>query len=251
MTRTTVVAALGAIALGAGFAEAQEPPALQAPLEAPAEPTSGSPPDPPPAERPRPAEPPSRPLLVIPGVTAPPSRRTAQKPTAEAPTAPPALDAPVAEPDVHLRLESIPDGPNPPDAPRPRSAKVGPGREPASAPKGAEDDRGQGPVKPGQHRQPSTFGRLLGPAATPADGKDALSIESSGDPAVEAAVKRRVEKQIREALGDRVKDVDVRVSGRSVSIHARATRVWYRWSARRAIEALSMPPGYRGKAVVD
>lgn len=241
MTRTTVVAALGAIALGAGFVDAQEPPALEAPLEAAVDSPSGSPPDPPPAERPRPVEPPSsRPLLVIPGVTAPPSRRTAQKPAAEPA---PSLDAPIVPPDVQLRLESIPGDeptaarpsrPRPSDGPSSRSTS-------AAAAKAGETHAARGP---------STFGRLLGPA-TGSGARDDLSIESSGDPAVEAAVKRRVEKQIADALGGRVTDVKVRVSGRSVAIHARATRLWYRWSARRTLDALPMPPGYRGRAVVE
>jgi hypothetical protein len=64
-------------------------------------------------------------------------------------------------------------------------------------------------------------------------------------------VKRRVEKQVAEALGNRVSGVKVRVSGRSVTIHAHATRLWYRWWARRTLESLSMPAGYRGKVVLD
>ena len=241
MTRTNVGAALGAIVLGAGFVDTQEPPALEPPLEAAVDSPSGSPPDPPPAERPRPVEPPSsRPLLVIPGVTAPPSRRMAQKPAAEPA---PALDAPIVEPDVHLRLESIP-GDDPaatrPSRPRP-SGEPGPRSTPTDAAQAGETPAARGP---------SAIGRLLGPATGSGD-RDDLSIESSGDPAVEAAVKRRVEKQIADALGGRVADVKVRVSGRSVAIHARATRLWYRWGARRTLDALPMPPGYRGKAVVE
>ncbi|WP_337173153.1 hypothetical protein [Paludisphaera sp.] len=235
MRRTNVVAALGAIALGAGLADAQEPPALEAPLDVSVEAPSGTPPEPPAVERPRPTGlAPSGPLLVIPGVTAPPSRRTSLKPAAE--PARPALDAPVVEPDIHLRLEPIADDPASDGSARARPARPAPDREP--------------PAEPPTGRVMSPLGRLLG-TPTNAGDRDALSIESSGDPAVEAAVKRRVEKQVAEALGGRVEDVDVRVSGRAVTIRARASRLWYRWSARRALEALPMPAGYRARVTLD
>lgn len=246
MTRTTVVAALGAIVLGTGFVDAQEPPALEPPLDVAVEveAPSGTPPVPPAVERPRPDDPPpDRPFLVIPGVTAPPSRRTAQKPAADA--ASPALDAPVVEPDVQLRLEPIADDPAPGKAARARAARLGP-----------DVDREAGAAEPAkgaavaEDRGASPLGRLLGGGAIKGN-RDALSVESTGDPAVEAAVKRRVERQVAEAVGNRVSDVKVRVSGRGVTIHARATRVWYRWWARRTLEALSMPAGYRGKVVLD
>jgi hypothetical protein len=64
---------------------------------------------------------------------------------------------------------------------------------------------------------------------------------------VEAAVKRRVEKQIREALGDRVRSVEVRVAGRSIVIRAQAARFWQRRGVRRSLESLSLPSGYRSR----
>lgn len=240
MRRTNVVAALGAIALGAGLVDAQEPPALEAPLDVSVEAPSGTPPEPPAVERPRPAAlAPSGPLLVIPGVTAPPSRRTSLKPATEpaAEAARPALDAPVVEPDIHLRLEPIADDPASDGSARARPSRPKPDREPPAE-------------QPPTGRAISPLGRLLG-TPTNAGDRDALSIESSGDPAVEAAVKRRVEKQVAEALGGRVEDVDVRVSGRAVTIRARASRLWYRWSARRALEALPMPAGYRARVTLD
>ncbi|WP_165251004.1 hypothetical protein [Paludisphaera soli] len=239
MARRIVLGTLSLLTLGVGPGEAQEPPALEAPAQASAD----APPIPPPAEAPpgRDAEPPrSRPLLVIPGVTAPDPSRTARKPAADAaaattaPATPPALDGPDPGPGIPLRLESIPDEP------------AEPGR--AGAPSRREDEV-RGTTRPdasSASRKPGTgLGRLLGGAGNAQGGRDALSIESKGDPAVEAAVKRRVEKQVQEALGDRVKDVQVRVSGRSVSIRARPSRFWHRWGARRALDALPMPSGYR------
>ena len=236
MARSIVVAALGAIVLGGGPARAQEPPALEPPMEA----SDDNTPTPPVAEKPARSEKPShaeapsdRPLLVIPGVTAPSSTRTARKPATE-PALPP-LDAPAAEPrpKIPLRLESIPE-----EEPGGRAERPRPEPKPAAAP----------PAE--SRRSISALGRFMGPSATADSARDGFSVESSGDPAVEAAVKRRVEKQVRDALGDRVKDVEVRVAGRSVSIRARASRFWYRWNARRTLESLPMPPGYRGKAVL-
>ncbi len=247
MARRIVIGTLSLLTLGtgAGSGEAQDPPALEAPAQASAD----APPIPPPAEPPpgRESDPPrSRPLLVIPGVTAPASSRTARKPAAETdtddavasppvPMTPPALDGPDPGPGIPLRLESIPDEP----AERGRAG---------DSPRREDDARGAKTAEPpaSAPRRPGIgFNRLLGGAGNAQGGRDTLSVESKGDPAVEAAVKRRVEKQVQDALGDRVKDVQVRVSGRSVSIRARPSRFWHRWGARRALDALAMPAGYR------
>jgi hypothetical protein len=238
MARRIVLGTFSLLTLGVSPGEAQEPPALEAPAQASAD----APPIPPPAEAApdREADPPlSRPLLVIPGVTAP-SSRTARKPAADvvsapAPADPPALDGPDPGPGIPLRLESIPD-------------------EPADRGRAGASTRREEEARESRTTEPSTsaprrpgvgFGRFLGGARDDQGGRDALSIESKGDPAVEAAVKRRVEKQVQEALGGRVKEVQVRVSGRSVSIRARPSRFWHRWGARRTLDALPMPSGYR------
>jgi len=234
MPRSIVLGTVSLLTLGtAAPVPAQEPPALEAPAAASAD----DPPIPPPAEPPSareddPPKPPvvSRPLLVIPGVTAPASSRTARKPAADAvrapdaPSTPPALDGPAA-PTIPLRLESLDDEAGP-EAKKP--AEAGDARKPTGDPPASS------PRRPGVG-----FGRLRG---EPGDG---LSVESEGDPAVEAAVKRRVEKQVQAALGDRVKDVQVRVAGRSISVRARASRFWHRWGVRRALDALPAPAGYR------
>ncbi|MDG3004806.1 hypothetical protein [Paludisphaera mucosa] len=250
MARRIVVAALSVLALGAGRADAQEPPALEPPIEA----TADAPPTPPPAEPVKTPEPaPSRPLLVIPGVTAPLATRAARKPTADvaAPPAPPALDGPSTDPEpapnIPLRLEPIAPGASDERQAAPSGPRAtGPGREASSRP--MPEGREPAATAPPAARRPAGLGRLLGANGSGPAARDGLTIESHGDPAVEAAVKRRIEKQIQETLGERVKDVDVRVSGRSVLVRARASRFWYRWSARRALDALPMPSGYRGRA---
>ncbi|AMV38148.1 hypothetical protein [Planctomyces sp. SH-PL62] len=239
MARSIVLGTVGLLALGAVPIDAQEPPALEAPAQAAAD----APPIPPAAEPPR-TPPPSRPLLVIPGVTAPASPHTARKPALDAVETPaarstlPALDGPDAGLDIPLRLESIPDGP------KGDRSEASP-RRPATSPTPREDPSEAESSSSGWRRPNVNFGRLRGASESVQAGRDGLTVESQGDPAVEAAVKRRVEKQVRESLGDRVKDVRVRVSGRSVVIQARPSRFWYRWSARRALDALTIPAGYR------
>ena len=69
-------------------------------------------------------------------------------------------------------------------------------------------------------------------------------MDPKSDPAAEAAMKRRIEKQIRESLGSRLKAFDVRVVGRDVVIRAQAARFWQKRSDRTTIEALPALSGY-------
>jgi hypothetical protein len=59
--------------------------------------------------------------------------------------------------------------------------------------------------------------------------------------------KRRIERQIRETLGDRVSSFDVRITGRNVSIVARPSRFWFRRSVRQSLESLPALQGYRAR----
>ena len=84
------------------------------------------------------------------------------------------------------------------------------------------------------------------------DGKNiflgqSIKVEPSTDPAAEAALKRRIERQIRELLGDRVGDVEVRIVGRDITIRARAVRFWQRRAVRRTLETLPGLAGYRAR----
>lgn len=198
---------------------------------------------------------PRRPLLVIPGVTAPASssratRKPEPRPSPSPPLAGPATAAPVAIP---LTLEPIPSGEDvaedpldeSPSTPKRRtdSPTPGPGRPESSR------NASPAPAQAGGSRSfpGSVLGRVLGPrGGEPDDG--GITVESRTDPAVEAAVKRRVEKEVREALGDRADSIEVRVTGRNVLIRAHASRFWRRWSVRRTLDALQMPSGYRGRA---
>jgi hypothetical protein len=74
-----------------------------------------------------------------------------------------------------------------------------------------------------------------------------ITVEPRSDPAVEAAIKRRVEKQIRQTLGDRVRSAEVRVDGRSIVIRVQAAHFWQRRGVRRNLESLSLPSGYKAR----
>ena len=69
--------------------------------------------------------------------------------------------------------------------------------------------------------------------------------KTKSDPAADAELKRRIERQVREALGDRIKSAEVRVVGRNVAIRAEASRFWQRRGVRRTLESLPGLAGYR------
>ena len=225
----------------------------------------------------------SRPLLIIPGVTAPVPSRPGTRPNrprsvagtgsadSTAPAAPstsrasssPLTELPAAGRDpsmtgrapIPLTLESIPDEP---------PAELGSERLPADRPAAPRPPRASSPrplsesepsapaaSRPAPPRSSSTmFGRLLGPTGSsdePAGPRSSITVEPRSDPAADAAVKRRIEKQVQQAVGDRVRSVEIRVSGRSVVIRAQAARFWQRRGVRRSLETMPLPSGYRAR----
>lgn len=262
---TVVSVGLGFAYAGAGVAD-DEPPPL-------APPGAGSTPVPAPAAAPTPAaasRPSTGPVLAVPGSpgfqrlggrnglptlepagsaatedlppligpsampAAPPGPALAPKPAAAANAAPvrvesnplPAGVGPQGRPRV---IESVPAGDSPD---RPVSRSLAP-RSSFLAPR----------------RSPRLFSRFGVPPLVlgrgGADPGSSITVEPRSDPAAEAAVKRRVEKQIGDSFGDHLKSVEVRVVGRDVMIRARATRFWQRRSLRRSLEALPTASGYR------
>jgi hypothetical protein len=126
----------------------------------------------------------------------------------------------------------------------------------------ADDDppATSGRTRPAPRLVPGILGRFFPPPPGPARGESSSSSaaarkkEKSEDPAEplsDAAVKRNIEKQVRETLGDRVRSVEVRVSGRNVLIVAQATRFWQRRTVRRSLEALPVLKGYRARIELD
>src|SRR5271157_3878768 len=224
----------------------------------------------------------SRPLLVIPGVTAPVPSRPGTRPNrprpvagtgaadSTAPTAPSTSGASLLPPieelppvghdpaltgrsPIPLTLQSIPDEPpaelGSERLPADRSAAPRPPR--ASSARPMSEPSAPAVSRPAPPLSSSTmFGRLLGPSGSSdesAGSRSSITVEPRSDPAAEAAAKRRIEKQVQQAVGDRVRSVEVRVSGRSVVIRAQAARFWQRWGVRRSLETIPLPSGYRAR----
>ena len=227
-----------------------------------------------PAPEPKPQAARSRPAMIRPRLRTagpPPMSIPARAPVSEAD---PAADLPpligpseMVGPDPHARtpapgraprpltLESVPRGstefgPGPPIEGEPLDGKprLLPGDSPLRSPSAA--------------RRPRLWGRMPVPSAAPgtaagmrgrsmAGEKDEVIIEPKSDPAADAALKRRVEKQVQEALGDKVREVEVLVVDRRVVIQARSTRFWQRRAVRRTIEGLPSLAGLRATVHVD
>lgn len=115
--------------------------------------------------------------------------------------------------------------------------------------------------RPAPRRAPGLFGRLFGPppAPLPPPREESRTAEkprprrdsdpdSAPDPDILA--RRKIEKQIAATLGDRVRSVEVSVTGRNVEIRAQPTRFWLRRSVRRSLETLPAIQGYRARIEV-
>lgn len=108
---------------------------------------------------------------------------------------------------------------------------------------------------PAPRRASGLFGRFFAPppmlGRSAADTDDSISVEPRSDPAAEAALKRRIEYQIRQALGDRVQSVEVRVVGRDVNVRTHASRFWQRRAVRRTIETMPALSGLKANVTVE
>ena len=235
-----------------------DPPPLDPPVVNPSQPEPRAEPAPRVAPTPR-AD--NRPMLVIPGVNTP-KPRTVPAPAPVASELPPLIgpkdDAakPEGAPRSAPRWSDLKDDPTPRrgSAPPPRSLDSFPSAfEDLPEPKSDARDRPQPRPAPAR-RGPGLFGRFLPPVLNDRGSSargDVLSVEPRSDPAADAALKRRLEKQVEESLGSRVRNVDVRITGRQVVIHAESTRFWQRRAVRSALEALPGLNGYKTTVRVD
>jgi hypothetical protein len=73
--------------------------------------------------------------------------------------------------------------------------------------------------------------------------------DSDLDP--DLAARRRIERQIRATLSDKLRSVEVSVTGRNVTIFAQPSRFWLRRSVRRSLETLPALQGYRARIEVS
>ncbi len=267
MRRTSVARGWVLLLCCAGVASAgEDPPPLTPPaVEAP---VSSAPVSSAPVERPPAAAPPvraSQPVLVVPGVTAPrsarPRTRTSAPASAASPDDLPALIGPNEMPEPApsraprlsaqpvpsarsaepLTLESIPS-----DMLTDPSSSAKPN---ADLPPGREVRRPSAPVSPPSNARgrSNLFGRWFPLPFTGTRGamesRPPVTVEPRTDPAADAALKRRIERQIRESVGSRLRFYEVRVTDRNVTIRAKALRFWQRRSVRHSLESL---PGLSG-----
>jgi hypothetical protein len=174
--------------------------------------------------------------------------------------------APSPRESIHLSIEPLEDEParaaTParPGAPgrgRTVTSSVGSPTPATPAPRDARESSSSS--RPAPWRFPGLLGRILGqPPADPpraprgnSTSKTQRKDDSAGEPATDAAVKRRIEREIRDTLGDRVRSVEVRVSGRNVLVVARPTWFWQRRSVRRTLETLPALSGLRARIELD
>jgi hypothetical protein len=114
--------------------------------------------------------------------------------------------------------------------------------------------------QPAPRRGTGVLGRLFGPQPPPLPPereesrtdprpKRESNPDSGLDPDV--AARRRIERQIRATLGDKVRSVEISVTGRNVTIVAQPSRLWLRRSVRRSLETLPALQGYRARIEVS
>lgn len=78
------------------------------------------------------------------------------------------------------------------------------------------------------------------PTSEPRGGADRLDETDA-----EEALEKRLDRQIRNLLGNRIRSLDVRVTGRTVDVEARPSRFWYKRSVKKTLETLPALAGYR------
>jgi hypothetical protein len=113
--------------------------------------------------------------------------------------------------------------------------------------------------RPAPRRGPGVLGRLFGlqppppprerPRTDEPKAKRDSDPESGPDPDVVA--RRRIERQIRATLGDKVRSFEVQITGRNVVVSAQPSRFWLRRSVRRSLETLPALQGYRTRIEIS
>ena len=138
-----------------------------------------------------------------------------------------------------LVLESTPMGE--PDLPAPRPTPFP--RRSAAPPQ---------PV-PVPGRRPRLFGLIPGTAPAPSIAPGRAAVENlREDPAPDSALKRRIEKQARDALGDRARSIEVKVVGKNAMVQAHGVKMFQKRNVRKSLESLPALSGLRSTIeVVD
>jgi len=136
-----------------------------------------------------------------------------------------------------LTLESVPAGD---DKDGPTSAGPSPRRTPPEP-----------RIRPMPRRPGGLFGRFLPPNPA-ARNRGLVTVEPPTDPASDEAIRKRVDRQVRDGLGTALKSYEIRVVGGEITVHARAARFWQKRAVRNALEGLPALKGTGARVeVVD
>jgi hypothetical protein len=215
------------------------------------------------AVRPSTARLPGRPMLAIPGITTPAARPSipidAPKTTPGPAVGEPALDAPIemrpfpealaGQPGLSPSQSNFPlildPGPidelPPPGGATTRSNP--PSRKPTSPPQ---------PV-PTPARRPRLFGFFSGPAPSTAASSDPAGSKPiipgramvDDEPAAESALKKRIERQAREVVGNRARSVEVKLDGKEAVVHVSGVKFLQKRAIRKQLEGIPALSGLR------
>jgi hypothetical protein len=169
----------------------------------------------------------------LPALT-PPGDLSPMSPTRRAPRPLMLESVPLGSPDASADIRPRPDARAREDAPKERTEEL-----PARNPSRLSRLFGRAPAAP-----------LPAPRSRNNSGsEDSITLEPRSDPAADAALKRRLEKQAEEAVGGRARSIEVRVVDRNIRIRAKVDRFWNRRAVRRSLETLPGVSGY--KTTVD
>ena len=216
-------------------------------------------------------------VLALPGLTTP-SARPSPAPEPAGPVLDPGPGGPTLDAPIEMRRapEATSSGLN--DAPRRSSLPLVLESEPLDepAPLGGTTPR-TGPATrrptpnptprpstrpaPVQARRPRFFGLMPGPVPPDGPSPSPSRSPSAGrasaddireDPAADSALKRRIEKQARDAVGDRARSIDVKVVGKDAVVQARGVKFLQKRAVRKSLEAIPALSGVRSTIeVVD
>jgi hypothetical protein len=202
---------------------------------------------------------PSRDVVTLPPDTSAPRRssRGAGMPRAGASRATPPGET------IPLTIDPLDDDPakRPDGSGRATPPRTSNGRTTAGADSTRElpppDDE---PIRPRlAPRRGGVLSRLFGPPPEPVppprpspradDSRARRGPDAESD--ADVAARRRIERQIRATLGDRLRSFDVQITGRNVVVTAQPSRFWLRRSVRRSLETLPALQGYRARIEVS
>ena len=225
----------------------------------------------------RPSTPSSRPgaraVLALPGMT-PAAPRESSAPTLS--STPSTAGGPLLE--APLEMSAIPGSSastastSPSRSPRPLVLESTPGDSPSTlnGPSGrpgpstkrpSVSARVDPPANPASSRRGGLFGLFRGPQppanparpypdARPNTPGRALAEDATDELAAEAALKKRIEKQARIAVGDRARSVEVELSGRAATVSARGVKLFQKRAVRKSLESIPALSGLRSTVEV-